>query len=96
VQVEGNYSKDREGKPKTTHFTAKGLSKMGADEYMFDYSPNRDAEPVQISVANHFRDNLHINLQNPRYPCVVVRPRFVYSRLFHMNLVLCPLGSMLS
>lgn len=70
--MEGKYSKDRQGNSKTTKFTAKGLSRMGADQYMFEYSPSRDAEPVQMSVADHFRQNLGINLQHPSYPCVVV------------------------
>lgn len=74
MQVEGNYSKDKKtGAVKTTHFTAKGLSKMGADNYMFEWSPNRDTEPVQMSVAEHFSRNLGIPLKNPKYPCVVVR-----------------------
>lgn len=73
VQVEGQWIKDRKtGQPKTTVFTAKGLSKMGADQYMFDYVPNRDAEPRQISVAEHFERNLNIRLEYPKYPCVVV------------------------
>jgi hypothetical protein len=73
AQVEGKYRKDRDGNMKMTHFTAKGLSRMGADQYMFEYSPSKGAEPVQISVAEHFEKNLGIRLQNPTYPCVVVR-----------------------
>ena len=73
MQVEGSYSKDRNGNMKTTQFTAKGMSKMGADRYMFSFKPNRDAEPVEISVADHFRDNVKKPLKNPSFPCVIVR-----------------------
>ena len=72
MQVEGQYNKDRQGQLKTTQFTAKGISKMGADRYMFEYKPNRDAEPVEISVADHFRNNVKIPLANPSHPCVIV------------------------
>lgn len=70
MQVAGKYGKTE----KETSFTAKGLSKEGANRYMFAFTDKETGQEKQISVAAYFQNYLKIRLEFPALQCVTVRP----------------------
>lgn len=70
MQVYGKYGKNE----KETSFTAKGLSKDGANKYMFPFTDKASGQEQQMSVAAYFTKILGIKLQFPALQCITVRP----------------------
>jgi hypothetical protein len=70
VQVAGKYGKAN----RETSFTAKGLSKEGANKYMFAFTDRASGQEKQMSVAAYFTSVLGIKLQFPALQCVTVCP----------------------
>ena len=66
MQVAGKYGKT----DKETSFTAKGLSKEGANRYMFAFTDKETGQEKQISVAAYFQKYLKIRLEFPALQCV--------------------------
>jgi hypothetical protein len=69
VQVAGKYGKSN----RETSFTAKGLSKEGANKYMFAFTDRASGQEKQMSVADYFIKVLGIRLEYPALQCVTVR-----------------------
>ena len=67
--MKGVYGKNG----KETKFTATGLSKQGASQYMFEFKDRDSGETKQISVATYFVKKLGIQLEFPHLQCVEVR-----------------------
>lgn len=70
VQVAGKYGKNN----RETSFTAKGVSKEGANRYMFAYTDKASGKQTHMSVAAYFTNILGIQLQFPALQCVTVHP----------------------
>lgn len=68
-QVLGKYNK----KGTETTFTATGLSKEGANRYMFTYKNKKEGTEKEISVAEYFAKVIGIRLEFPGLQCVLVR-----------------------
>ena len=66
----GKYGKNN----RETSFTAKGLSKEGANKYMFPFMDKATGQEKQMSVAAYFSNILGIKLEFPALQCVTVRP----------------------
>lgn len=69
MQVAGKYGKSN----RETSFTAKGLSKEGANKYMFGFMDKATGQEKQMSVAAYFHNILGIQLEFPALQCVTVR-----------------------
>ena len=69
MQVVGKYAKSG----RETAFTAIGLSKEGANKYMFMLKDRNTGTEKQTSVAQYFTKVLGVQLQFPALQCVLVR-----------------------
>lgn len=65
----GNYGKSG----KETSFAARGLSKEGANKYIFNFMDKESGKEKKMSVAAYFTNILGIKLQFPALQCVTVR-----------------------
>jgi hypothetical protein len=69
MQMTGTWS--RSGKP--TSIIATGLSREGANQYMFEFTDRASGQTKEISVAEYFSKHLNQRLQFPALQCVTVR-----------------------
>jgi hypothetical protein len=68
MQMTGTWG--RRGQPTT--IIATGLSREGANHYMFEYDDRASGEKREISVADYFNQVLGQRLQFPALQCVTV------------------------
>lgn len=77
MQVIGKYA--RSGRETT--FTSIGLSKEGANRYMFMFRDKNTGTEREMSVAQYFVQVLGIQLEFPALQCVLVRPLSLFLAL---------------